>query len=403
MRVVPALVVAAACGRSPHGAGQLVDVYAFVGDSEPAAGATVIAHDASGAALDTVMTDAVGHAQPAIENGALITVVFTDGANVALVTTLSPAAGSELDIHGPPPAGAPPTVAGALEVAPTMTIIADHYVLELGCTVSQLSALPASIDVNSRCLGSDSNLDILLLAYQNDQVAGYATGRLDLSSGAATFAPAQWSTTTASVPITLDGVAPLLDWVLLVDGLPFDAQAISGSAPLWNGLAVTAAIVHAGITMPTTAQVTTRYIAGAPTAIDFGPSDFLAPIDVSLVLDTSQGMQLSWAPAPLDADAVDVHLEWTVGGNHVAWDIVLPPDGSDAAFPETAPDLGQLVGPPDATPSALLRYVQAATPAGWDALVANGLYVESATGPSTIASPPASGELLATQATGYAP
>jgi len=401
MRVVPALVVAAACGRSPHGAGQLVDVYAFAGD-QPQAGATVIAHAANGAAIDTVMTDAVGHAQPAIENGALITVVFEDAANIALVTALSPAAGSELDIHGPPRAGAP-TVAGTLEVAPMMTVTADHYVLELGCTVSQLPALPASIDVNSRCLGSDSNLDILLLAYQTDQVVGYAAGRVDLSSGAAAFAPAQWSTMTTSVPITLDGVAPLLDWVLIVDGLPFDAQAISGSAPLWNGLPVAAAIVHAGIATSTTAQVTTRYIAGAPTAIDFGATDFLAPIGVSLVLDTSQGMQLSWAPAPIDADAVDVHLEWTVGGNHVAWDVLLPPDGSDAAFPETAPDLGQLVGPPDATPSALLRYVQAATPAGWDALVANGLYVDSAAGPSTIAPPPASGELGATQATGYAP
>jgi hypothetical protein len=402
MRVVPALVIAAACGRSPHGAGQLVDVYAFAGD-QPQAGATVIAHDASGAALDTVMTDAVGHAQPAIEDGALITVVFSDVTNIALVTALSPAAGSELDIHGPPPAGAPPTVAGALDVAPMMTVAADHYILELGCTVSQLTALPASIDVNSRCLGSDSNLDILLLAYQNDQVVGYAAGRVDLSSGAATFAPAQWSTTTTPVPITLDGVAPLLDWVLLVDGLPFGAQAISGSAPLWNGLPVTAAIVHAGITTPTTAQVTTRYIAGAPIAIDFAASDFLPPIDVSLVLDTSHGMQLSWTPAPIDADAVDVHLAWTVGGNHVAWDVVLPPDGSDAAFPETAPDLGQLVGLPDATPSALLRYVQAATPAGWDSLVANGLYVASATGPSTIAPPPPSGELRASQATGYAP
>ncbi len=402
MRVVPALVVAAACGSSHQGSGQLVDVYAFEGDGDPAVGATVIAHAASGAAIDTVMADAIGHAQVAIETGALITVVFSDAPTIALVTALAPAAGSELDIHGAPRTGTP-TVAGALEVAPMMTIAADHYALELGCTVSQLTVLPASIDVSSRCLGSDSNLDILLLAYQNDQVVGYAAGRVDLSSGGATFAPAAWSTATTAVPIALDGVAPLLDWVLYADGLPFGAQAIAGSAPLWDGLAVDAAIVHAGITTASTAQITTRYIAGAPTAIDFAATDFLPPIGVSLVLDTSHGLLLSGSAASIDADAVNAHLEWTVGGSRIAWDVVLPPDASDAAFPETAPDLGQLVGPPDATPDAVLRYLQAATPAGWDALEANGLFVESPAGPSTIAPPPPTGQLRATQATGYAP
>ncbi len=417
MRFVLVAALVVGCRGSHQGSGQIAEVYVFAGDLAPAGGATVIAHRATGELIDTVQADAVGHAELGTEDGAQITVVFPSDLSAItpelwLVTAPAPAADGELDIHGPPDAPAPPTVAGALTVDPKKNLNgADMFEVELGCTITQVTAFPASIDVSSRCLGSDSNLDVLVLGYASGQVIGYAAGRLDLSSGAATFAPTDWSTPASAIPIMLDGVSPLLDWVLYADGLPFAAQPIAGSAPVWTGLAVDAATVHATIATATNSRITTREIAGAPTAIAFSASDFLPAIDRTLVLDTTSGTQLSWAPADVGADAIDLHLEWDVGlrgpavppgSHHVVWDVVLPPDASDATLAQLAGDVGTLAGPPDGTPDATLRYLATTPATGWDALVANGLYVEATAGVSTIA-PPTTAELRVTQTTGYAP
>lgn len=425
MRVVLVAALLAACGGSHHGPTQLVEVYAFTGDTQPAEGVTVIAHTAAGAPIDSTTADASGHAEMQSEDGALITVVFpampmTITPSLWLVTAPAPAAGGELDIHGPIDLDStPPTVAGPLDVAPKHQLQnAATFQIQLGCTITQVATLPTSVDVSSRCLGSDSNLDALVLGYDASsppQVVGYTAARLDLSTGAATLAPDQWTTATGSVPITLDASitpTPLLDWVLWADGLPFGAQPISGTAPVWTGLAVDAATVHATLATPSTSRITTLEIAGAPTAVSFAASDFLPPIDLTLALDTSSGDHFTWASATTGADAIDLHLEWDVGlrgpvvppgSHHVVWDVVLPPDATDATLAQLGGDLGALVGPPDATPDAILRYVTAPTPMGFDALVGNGLYVEAQTGVSTIAPRPTSGELRETRATGYAP
>ena len=418
MRVVVAAALIAGCGSSSHGSGSLVEVYAFAGASNAAEGATVIAQKPTGEPLDTTLTDATGHAEMSIVDGSLITVVFPPMPSsidpaVWLVTAPAPAAGGELDIHGPIDTSSPPTVAGVLTVdVKHMLQGATAYAVELGCTTTMATALPTSVDVSSRCLGSDTNIDVLVLGTGGGQVLGYTAARLDLSNGAAMLAPTDWTTTNPTVPITLTGVTPLLDWVLYSDGLPFAAQPISGSAPLWTGLTVDSAVVHATIAQPSTQQIATQYVAGAPASIAFGASDFLPPISQSLVLDTSNGTQLSWAQADTGADAIDLHLEWDVGlrgpavppgAHHVTWDVVLPPDATSVALAKLSADLGTLVGPPDATPDAILRYVATTPATGWDTLFANGLWLDAASGVSTVAPPIGNGELRETRALGYAP
>jgi len=216
------------------------------------------------------------------------------------------------------------------------------------------------------------------------------------------FQPAQWSTTTGAVPITLDdAIAPALDWVLYCDGLPFAAQPISGSAPVWTGLVVDAAEIHAAIANGPIVQRTTRELAGAPTAIELGAADFLPPIAQTLALDESSSLALTWAAASPGGDAVDAHLTWTVGTTTVVWDAVLPPDATSAPFPPADPTLAALVLPPAATPTALLRYVDGAAAASFDDVLAAGIYADDPTAPPTVVAKPSDGEIRESDAMGF--
>lgn len=394
--LAPLLALAGACrGSTPPG--EIVDVYAFAGVVDPAVGASVVAHRADGTPIDTVITDATGHAGLVIEDGALVTVVFPGDAP-RVVTTLAPAPGSELDIHGPRVASTP-TVAGVLSVTPQTPLAADTFDIELGCTLTRVTSLPTSLDVSSACAGSDSNVDILVRADQGGQLVGYAAGRVDLSEGAATFAPPTWQTSAPGAPITTTGVAPSLGWVTFSDGLPFGAVAVTTSAPLWTGLAIDSAILRATIATGASSQITTYYFAGAPAAIAIAAGDFLPAITPSLAFDAST-TTFTWTASAVPADAGDLRLDWDAGSRHISWDAVLPPDVTTVTLPMFGGDLAAMIPSPSSPPDPILRYVVAATgPAGFDALLAAGLRIDT----NTIVAPPIAGNLSETRASGYAP
>jgi hypothetical protein len=225
-----------------------------------------------------------------------------------------------------------------------------------------------------------------------------------LSGDTAVFAPAQWDTQTGAVPITSTNVTPALDWILWSDTLPFDAQAIQGSAPIWNNLVVDKTTVHATLAQIATAQITTREAPGIPTTIAFSDTDFLPPIDVTLALDPSS-TALTWTPANVGADVVDVRLSWVAGvrPHAVVWDVVLAPDASSAHLPKLDGDLASAVGPPDATPDALVRYVDGPDTASFSDVLAAGLYIEDRSQPASIVAHPTNGQVRETDATGYTP
>ncbi|HUJ62984.1 MAG TPA: hypothetical protein VLX92_30985 [Kofleriaceae bacterium] len=401
MRLAAVLALAACRGAA---SGPTIGVDAYFGYA-PAGGVTVISQHPDGEVIDSESADAVGHASVVVTGDALISIVFADPTfGTAVVTAQPPSDGSDLVVHGPVPFE-PPTVAGALQIVPMAAIAADDFAIDLGCQAPHAQVLPAVVDVDGACLGSDANLDVLVRAFQAGQLVGYAATRLDFSAGAAEFDIPSWSTDPPSVPITETGVTAAIDWTLTVDGLPFDAQPLGATGPLWTGLVVDGATVHAEIAAPPTAEDTTRQIQGAPTAIAFTTDDFLPTVAPSLVLDTTRGTALAWAAADAaaDADAIDVQLGWTVGGNAVAWDAVLPPDAGAVALPDATGDLASALGPPDATPAALLRYVDTSDYTGYDALLTGDLFVMGDQGTSTIAPVPRSGEIRTASVSGYAP
>ena len=401
----PLLVLVAACAacasRGSAG-GPAVDIVALAGGAgDPSA--TVIAHRANGQVLDEQMPDAVGHAQVHVENGGWITVVFPRKAQTSVVTTLAPAAGGELDIYGPDPDPGPPVVAGTLVVMPGQDAGADDYELDLGCLTLHVPSFAQPIDLNALCFGSDTNLDLLIRATRAGAPVGYAAGRLPLVDGTVQFQPPQWDTTTGSVPITLDGVQPALDWVLYSDGLPFAPQPISGTAPIWTGLQTDGATVHAAIASGATVQATTREISGPPLSIAFAAADFLPPIAPSLALDPGPGVSLHWAASSTTADVLDLRLTWQVAGHAVVWDAVLPPDATSAILPAGDGGAADALGPPDAMPAALLRYIDGPAANGFADVAAAGLHVEDPVQPATIVARPADAELRETDTTGYVP
>lgn len=397
------LVLVVACSGRGGGSGKTAAVFALAGGA-PEPQATVVSHRADGTILDEQLADPTGRADVAVEAGARISVVFpaasTQASSISIITTMAPAPGGSIDIYGPPDPSGPPTVIGTLTIAPQQPITADAYDVALGCIVLHLPSLSQVIDVASTCAGSDTNLDVLVTATSGGALAGYAAGRVSIADGGAVFQPAQWDPMPGSIPITLDGVAPALDWVLWSDGLPFAAQPLTGTtAPVWNGLVVDSATVHATIASGPSSQVTTRELAGMPTAIAFAATDFLPSIAQTLAQDPGTGLAVHWAAASPGADALDLRLSWTSGMQRVVWDSVLPPDATATALPA----LGGNLSAPAAPPDALLRYLDGPAATSFSDVAAGGIHVEDPDHPSTIVTPPSSGDIRETDASGFAP
>lgn len=409
MRAGPVLLLLAACGAGR--AGPTATVVVIAGD-QPSADATVISSAADGTLLDEELADAVGHAKIQVEPGALITVVFpanlTDPANlpssVALVSEPAPAAGGKIAVTGPasPP---PPITAGALEISPMQALAADRYEIRLGCATIEEPALPVAVDVATTCFGSDANLDVLVLAYAGspEQLVGYTAGRVPFADGVATFSPDTWETMRPAVPVVLDGVQPQVQWTLFSDGLPMWSEALAGQGLTWTGLQVDAVAITATLGDATASQAALRRAAGVPASIELGAADFLAPIAPSLVLDDPQApAALHWTASGAGADATDVHLAWQTAGRAVTWDAVLPVDATSVHFPAIDdPAVTGLIEPPDAPPTARLRYIDASDLDGFAALVKAGIDLTEPAAP-TIATPPPDGEIRTTEA-GSAP
>jgi hypothetical protein len=347
-RVLVALVAIAGCRTDDHPASKIT-VHALAGDAA-ASGATIITHRATGEVIDVLAADAVGDATLGSEDAALVTLVMSDaGQPLAVITTPAPPADGELTVHGPPRIDhAPPVPAGQLVIQPTSSLAADHYVVELGCVQLQLASLAQPIEVAGSCLGSDTYLDVLVHAYAGATLLGYLAGHVQLDQVA--MLTGDWQTTATAVPITLDSVTPTLAWTLWADGLPFSSGPITNPAPLWNGLAIDAATVRAAVA----AQVTTREVPTAPTALAFGPADFLPPVMPAPTLDATT-LAASWTSANPGADVLDLHAMWTVSGTAITWDAVLPPDAIEITLPSVDPSYGLV--PADAAPAAIVRYV----------------------------------------------
>jgi len=375
-----ALVALAACGSSQPG--KTVTITAMAGNA-PAGGATVVSHTADGKQIDATTADAVGVADIGVADGAMVSVLFPGiisdlTPNIQIVT--APLTDG-MKIVGPADDPGPATIVGGLQINPK-NIQATSYEIQLGCATFTVTQMPTVLDVGARCMGSDTNVDVLVTAINGSDPVGYAAGRVAMVDGMAEFDPPKWETMYTTVPATVSPSTATLGWTLVSDGLPFTTPI--GELP--TGLMVDRVVVTADIG---SLIETTHWYPMVPASIALTDADFLAPLAASLKAG------YSWTAAGF-GDAVDVRASWDTdptgsaanavpaGAHHVQWDAILPPDATMIA----APPVGLL---PPATADIALRYVDGSASDGFPATEIHA---------DTVVPPVTDGEIRVTQAIG---
>jgi hypothetical protein len=373
-----ALAVLAACGgrSGPSHHGTLT----AMSGAYPEPNATVISHSINGDKLDETQADAVGVADIGYEPGALVSVMFpgtiTDATPAISIITAPFTDG--MTVVGPPTDVGPTDSGGGLQMKPK-NINADAFDIQLGCATFHVTSMPTVLDVGARCMGSDTNVDVLITATSGGVEVGHVAGRVPMVDGMAEFDPPSWDTSYTMIPVTAAGGAAVT-WSLITDGLPFTTPA--GSVPA--GLMFDRIVVDADLASG--ARHTTRYLPAAPASIDFADTDFLPAITSSLT------GSYAWTPQPL-GDAVDLRADWAAatgsaavvptGPQHITWDAILPPDAAAVVFPP--------VGFTPVSPDVVLRYVDSSAIDAFPAMEVHG---------DTSVPPIADGEIRITQAAG---
>lgn len=413
------LALVAACRSSEGGGERTVIVNAFGGD-QPEPGVTVISSAPDGTILDQTNADAVGRASIDVDDDSLVSVVFPGNLSAAttvisIVTVAAPE--EEVSIHGPRRNSTPPLIVGVLQVDGPNLPAADYFDIRIGCATTRVTDLPATIDVGACSMGSDTNLDVFVAGYHDvgsdppaPQLDGYAAARVPMANELATFDVGAWSKTGTNVPVTVDGVTAVVELELMSDGLSFGTQPLTNAATLWTGLTVDASRITASLPGINAARVTTREVAGAPTAIELDADNFLAAISVSAAITSLTPATITWDAEGI-GDAVNLHAVWELGsavqaavptGPHrVIWDAVLPPDATGATLPMLDGELAKAIAPIVIDPvDVVVRYVDSGAHDGFAALLAAGVHAEETLHASTIAPRPSDGEIRVSHAIG---
>jgi hypothetical protein len=395
---IAVIVLLAACRSSGGGGSRSITVSVYAGDV-PEPSARVIGHSPDGELIDQTAADAVGRAEVGVDDDSLLSVIFpgsiSSSTSVLSIVTV-PALGEELAIYGPPRSGAPPLTVGVLQIDGPALAGAGYFTIQIGCATARASSLPATIDVGACSMGSDSRLDVLVAGYHDlggdppaPQLDGYAAARVQMINSVATFVAPAWQTAGTSVPVLLDGVTPVVSVELFSDGLSYGSQPATDHATLWDGLVVDAARITASLPGTNAARVTTRDVPGSPASIALSADDFLPPVEVTTAVD---GTTVTWEAANL-GDAVNLHATWQLD-HRVIWDVVLPPDATNATLPSLPSELGVAITPVNIAPTDIvLRYVDSDAHDSFAALLAGGVHAEDTLKPSTIAPRPTDGEI----------
>jgi hypothetical protein len=394
--LIPACVVAA-CGGSDQG--PTTDVLLLAGEIPVEPGATVISHTLEGDILDDQVTDGAGEAHVQYQAGALITAVFHRGGGYHVITTPALATG-QLAIHGPPPDQAP-ILSNSL-VLTAVPIDADAITVDMGCTTAIVTSFPKTLDVRAQCLGSDSNLDVLVRATIGDAVVGYAAARLPTDQdGIAMLDIPAWTTTFTPIPVTQNDLGATIELDEVSDGFVFTTPGGTAVANTWTGLVPDAAHVRAQVGPAIAAQTTTQLTAGLPASIAFTAADFLPAATTTVALRDRAKLSFGWT-ALATGDLTNLHATWTPGTDPITWDVVLPPDADHIAFPQLASDLSAVLAPPvgDVTLTTDLRAIDGPDTTDFASVQAAGLWLLTTTAP-TIVPPPLTGEIRETNVGGF--
>lgn len=303
----------------------------------------MLSHARDGTIIDQTVTDADGHAPLIVSGDALISVVFPavigPETTVRVVTTLAPA--EQLTVFSSQPASTSQAAIGSLTIDGPPIAGADNININLGCATSSVTSLPATIEVPTCSLGTDTQLDVLVRASHlagelATELDGYAAGRVSLANGTASFHIDAWTTLMATVPIEVSGPVYSVDLTTFADGVQFDIQRIVDEAWLWAGLAIDATQATATLSDSPFVRTTARRIEGLPQSLTYAESDFLPRVTPRTTLKTLYPLTFGWQPAST-GDAFHLDASWqndAVGPhNTVRWSVFLPPDSSNVTFP----------------------------------------------------------------------
>jgi hypothetical protein len=305
--------------------------------------------------IDRAVTDELGRATLHTEIGAHVTAYLRrtpPGPGDApprppspslAVTTLAPEPGSEIVLTGA--AFHPTPSAGTLTISSSRPLIARWYDIEVGCTRTTVDRLPITIEIPTACLGTDTNLDVLIQAWGrnvdgNYQILGYSGSRLAMSTGVASFDVTDWETTSMIVPLELVGVDPGVRVSLRSDGLEFDddlANSSTGRAPIdiprgfpLDGITVRA-YLHSEGSLGLQIGTMIRDVVGVPSVVHIDATDFLTALPVvGGPPRLSKIPFVEWSAAPVDADAIYINSD--LGA--VGWIVVMPPSAGETTLPE---------------------------------------------------------------------
>jgi hypothetical protein len=407
VRIAVVFVALAALGCSNRAAtGPTQGVTALAGPVVAEAGATILSHLADGTILDDQTADATGRAEVQTAPGAYVSAIFPAlidplPTSIAIVTTPATADGSELVIHGPPHAVVPVVIAGLTVKGPALAA-ATQYSIDLGCNTQTSSTLPAIVDVIGPCEGTDTNLDVLVRAYDaSGNLLGYGAGRVPIGTDQAGNSIAEldvdaWQTTGTMVPVTQTGTTATIALELVSDTLPFPTPAIAnGQALVWSGLVVDSSVATA--TMG--GQAATQFAPGTPAAIAIGAGDFLGAVQAP-ALAANATLTATWPAVALTGpDALDLHLTWSTSTATLTWDAVVSPDTAEVVFPQLDSTTQQVIAlPGDLTMvSGQLVAIDSSELTGFADVQAAGIFANAAIVPT-----PATGEIR-TSSAAYAP
>ncbi|MEP6860202.1 MAG: hypothetical protein ABJE66_06255 [Deltaproteobacteria bacterium] len=393
-------LISIGCGGGTQG--PTTDVLLLAGEIPVEPGATVISHTLEGVILDDQVTDGAGEAHVQYQSGALITAVFHRGAGYHVITTPALATG-QLAIHGPPPDRAP--ILSNNIVITAVPIDADEITVDMGCATATITSFPTTLDVRAQCLGSDSNLDVLVRAMIGDAVVGYAAARLPTDQdGVAMLDIPAWTTTFTPIPVTQNDLGATIELDEVADGFVFTTPRAPGTsvvANAWTGLVADAAHVRAQVGPATAAQTTTQITAGLPASIAFTAADFLPAATTTVALRDRAKLSFGWT-ALAAGDLTNLHATWTPAADPITWDVVLPPDADHIAFPLLDPDQASVLAPPvgDVTLTTDLRAIDGPDTTDFASVQAAGLWLLTTTAP-TIVPPPLTGEIRETNVGGF--
>ena len=393
-------VILSACGGDASG--PTTNVLLLAGEIPVEPGATVISHTLEGDVLDQQLTDGAGQATLQFQTGALVTAVFHRDAGYHVITTPALATGT-LAIHGPPPDRAP-ILSNSLVIT-AVPIDADAITVDMGCTTAIVTAFPKTLDVPAQCLGSDSNLDVLVRATIGDQVVGYFAARVPTDqNGIAMLDIPAWTTTFTPIPVTRNDLGATIEVAEISDGFVFEAPAApatSDAANAWTSLVADSSHVVAQVGPATAGQTTTQVTAGLPASVAFGAEDFLPAATTTVALRDRAKLAFGWT-ALAAGDVTNLHASWTPSAERIAWDVVVAPDADHIAFPGLDSDLAATLAPPvgDVTLTTNLRAIDGPDTTDFASVQAAGLWLLTFDA-ATIVPPPVAGELRETNVGGF--